>query len=161
MTIKLKKQVFSHADCYEVFEHDETKIFMSESKMTDGEMHFHLYEPNGKEVAVVQERHPEIRPTFELFSSGKAMGVLYKEVSWQRKSYIVEIDDTKFDFSQKFIGNKVQISCDDSPCGMIWKDGLSWRETYTIEVNVNKSPLFFVAVLLVIIKFDELDEVVF
>lgn len=150
MQLRIKQRVFSWTDSYDVY--DETgraKYFVKAEFLTLGHQ-IHIYEKDtGREVGSVHQRLLTLLPKFDIVIDGREVGCVSKQLSLFTPQY--NVDFQGWEASGDFLGWNYSVTRGDYEVMAIYKELLSWGDTYVMEFE---DPACEIPGLLLVIAID-------
>lgn len=131
MKLLIKQRVFSWTDTYDVYdEQGEPKYFVKAEFFSLGHR-IHVYNRNGQEIGMIQEKLLTMMPKFEVTVMGKYAGVIEKRFTFFKPKY--EIDYNGWRVEGDFLGWEYDVMSGCSAVMHISKELLHWGDTYVIH----------------------------
>lgn len=131
MKLLIKQRVFSWTDTYDVYdEQGEPKYFVKAEFFSLGHR-IHVYNRNGQEIGMIQEKLLTMMPKFEVKVMGKYAGVIEKRFTFFKPKY--EIDYNGWRVEGDFLGWEYDVMSGCSAVMHISKELLHWGDTYVIH----------------------------
>lgn len=131
MKLLIKQRVFSWSDTYDVYdEQGNSKYFVKAEFFSLGHR-IHVYDQNGEEVGVIQQKLLTLMPKFEVEIGGRTIGMIEKKFTFFKPKY--EIDYNGWRVEGDFLGWDYDVMNGCSAIMHISKEILHWGDTYVID----------------------------
>lgn len=150
MTVYLKKQIFAFDHSYDLFDQWDQPMMSAKRDPSVTENCITITNQKGRLVFHANEFTEGKRPTFELYKENHHVGTLYKEVTWKKKEFMLDLDNVlRMTAEQMFPSNAFDLRQDGSLLATAKKDTTPWRETFCIDLVKPEDLQLFLGILLI------------
>ncbi len=153
MKLYMKQKVFSWTDKFAVKgENGEDKYFVEGEFFSWGKK-LHVYDAVGREVAFIKQEVFSFMPRFYVFINGIQVAEIVKEFTFFLPKY--RITNLGWTIDGKFWEHDFSITQNGQPIVQIYKEWLTWGDSYVLDIaNPSDSEL----ALAVVLAIDCVDE---
>ncbi len=132
MKLLFKQRLFSWFDSYDIYNEYGETAYVVKGQLSWGHC-LKIFDANGNEIGMVQERVLTWLPKFELYIKGEYIGCISKELTFFHPEY--NIDFNGWHVEGDFFEWDYSILDGAGNCiATINKELLNWTDTYTIDV---------------------------
>ena len=151
MLLKFRQRFLSFFDSYDIYDEHGDVYFKVEGKLSWGHK-FHIYDKNGKFVAILKQRMLTFLPKFDIYDSNENLiGTISKKLTVFFPKY--EIDMNGWRVNGDFMHWDYSITQGTGTIAKISKQLFRFMDTYMIEVDEENA----LSALLVVISIDAIN----
>lgn len=148
MKLLFKQRAFSWFDSYDIYDEAGNTIFTVKGQFSWGKC-LKIFDSNGNEVGVLQQKVFTFRPTYEMYVLGEYRGCITKEFTFFKPVFNIEyngwyVEGSFWEWDYEIfdvMGNCV---------ATISKEPFNWTDTYVIDVNEKRNSLHALMLVLAI-----------
>lgn len=149
MELLIKQRVFSWTDTYDVYdENGEAKYFVKAEFFSIGHK-IHVYDRQGQEVGMIQEKLFTFMPKFEVVIAGRVIGQIVKQIAFFKPKY--EINYNNWQVEGNFFGWNYSVVSGGRTIVYITKELFRWGDTYVLHIQ---NPEDEISALLLVLAID-------
>ena len=145
MQLLFRQRLFSWLDSYDIFDRDGNTVYTVKGQLSWGHR-LQIYDAGGQALGTVQEKMFHWLPTFELYSHGRLVGVLSKELTFLRPKFHLDCNGWTVE------GNlwEWEYRVMDGPCQVMTlsKELWNWTDTYLMEIARPEDALLCLMIVL-------------
>ena len=139
MKLLFKQRLFSWFDSYDIYDESGNVVFSVEGQLAWGHC-MKIFDANGKELGMVQQKIFTFLPKFEIYLNGSYVGCITKEFSFLKP--VFHIDYNGWHVEGNFWEWDYSILNGSGNCvATVSKELFKWTDTYVIDVNDSKDTL--------------------
>ena len=148
MKLLFKQRLFSWFDSYDIYDEAGNTAYSVRGQLSWGHK-LVIYDPYGNEVGTVVERVLTFLPKFEIYSGGRYLGCISKELSLFRPRYNIDykgwhIDGSFMEWNYNIVDQSGYLVAN------ITKELFRMTDTYVIDVNHAEDALYVLMFVLAI-----------
>ena len=148
MKLLFKQRLFSWFDSYDIYDESGNVVFSVEGQLAWGHC-MKIFDANGKELGMVQQKIFTFLPKFEIYLNGSYVGCITKEFSFLKP--VFHIDYNGWHVEGNFWEWDYSILNGSGHCvATVSKELFKWTDTYVIDVNDSKDTLSALMLVLAI-----------
>ena len=148
MKLLFKQRLFSWFDSYDIYDESGNVVFSVEGQLAWGHC-MKIFDANGKELGMVQQKIFTFLPKFEIYLNGSYVGCITKEFSFLKP--VFHIDYNGWHVEGNFWEWDYSILNGSGNCvATVSKELFKWTDTYVIDVNDSKDTLSALMLVLAI-----------
>lgn len=148
MKLFIKQRVFSFTDTFVVKDDYGNDIYFVQGEFFSWGHKLHIYDKNNNEVAFIKEKVFSFMPRFEININGDLIGELVKKVSFFTSKYYIE--GTSLELEGKIMEHDYTLKSGGKPIMTIYKEWLTWGDSYVLDIENEKDELLCLAVVLAV-----------
>ena len=132
MKLLFKQRLFSWFDSYDIYNEAGYPVYTVKGQLSWGHC-LKIFDANGMEVGMVQQRIFTFMPKFEIYLGNQYMGCISKEFAFFKPKYNIEcngwhVEGDFFEWDYSIINPMGQ------QVATVSKQLLNWTDTYVIDV---------------------------
>ena len=148
MKLLFKQRFFSWFDSYDIYNEAGYPVYMVKGQLSWGHC-LKIFDANGMEVGMVQQRIFTFMPKFEIYLGNQYMGCISKKFAFFKPKYNIEcngwhVEGDFFEWDYSIINPMGQ------QVATVSKQLLNWTDTYVIDVYNPQDALCALMLVLVI-----------
>ena len=148
MKLLFKQRMFSWFHSYDIYDEMGRTLFTVKGEPSLGHC-LRIYDANGNELGMIQERLFKLMPKFDLYLGGNCVGSIAREFTFFSAKY--DIDYNGWYVEGDFFGWDYEIKNRAGTCiATVNKELLNWTDTYSITVENPQDALCALMVVLAI-----------
>ncbi len=148
MKYYIKQQVFSWSDQFDVQDSNGKSIYTIKGQLFSWGKKLTAYDKEGREVLYIEQKLWKWLPTYSLFSQGREIAQIKKELTFLKPKYqiqgpdwVVEGSVWQHDYVMKARGDVV---------ATVQKEWFTWGDSYVLEVKQEDATLLALGIMIVI-----------
>lgn len=148
MKLLFKQRFFSWLDSYDIYDESGATVYVVKGQMSWGHC-LKIFDAQGREVGMVQERIFTFLPKFEMYREGQYIGCISKEFSFFKPRYNIEC--MGWQVEGDFMEWDYRIMTSAGQCAAtVSKELFHWTDTYVINVANSQDALSALMLVLAI-----------
>lgn len=145
MELLFRQRLFSWLDSYDVFDREGNTVYTVKGELSWGHR-LQIYDAGGWHLGTVQEKVLAWLPRFELYSGGRLVGTLTKELSLLRPKFRLDcngwrVEGDVWEWDYRVMEGSFQVS---SLTKKLW----NWTDTYRMEIARPEDALLCLMIIL-------------
>lgn len=148
MYLYIQQKVFSLKNKYYITDENEQQQYYIESELLKIPKTLHVYDMNGRELALVQRVLFKLMPRFEIVRDGKDSVQIAQKFSFLKPRYVVE--GAGWEIEGDFFGHDYTVKDGSKLIASIHKKWMSWGDCFELYIEDNCDTVLALAVILAI-----------
>jgi uncharacterized protein YxjI len=148
MYLYIRQKVFSLKNKYYITDENDEQRYYIESELLKIPKTLHIYDTQGKELALVQKVMFKLMPRFEIVREGKDSVQIAQKFSLLKPKYLVE--GTDWAVEGDFLGHDYTVKDGSKLIASIHKKWMSWGDCFELYIEDNCDTVLALAVILAI-----------
>lgn len=148
MKLYIKQKVFSWSDHFTVKDSSGTDRYFVEGELFSWGKKLHVYDMAGNEVAFIQQKVFSFLPRYFVYVNGEEIAEIVKEFTFFFPKY--SIAGLGWDIEGSFMAHDYQITQNGHPIVTISKGGMTWGDSYELDIADSRDEIVALAVVLTI-----------
>ena len=148
MRLLFKQRLFSWFDSYDIFSENGETLYSVQGKLAWGHC-LKIYDANGNEIGILQEKIFTFLPKFEMYIGGTYIGCISKEPDVAKNVYTIDFNGWRIESDlmendfQIYNGTGYQIAS-------MTKEVLNPADTYRIKITSPQDELYVLMLMVAI-----------
>ncbi len=148
MKLYIKQRVFSWRDRFAVKDAQGADLYFVEGELFSLGKKLHIMDASGKEAAQLQQQLFTLMPRFEVKVREHTIAQIVRKFTLFFQRYEVVGPDWTVEGS--FWDHDYTVEKDGSPVASIYKEWMSWGDSYVLDITDDENALLVLAVVLAI-----------
>ena len=148
MKLYIKQKVFSWADRFTVKDSSVNDRYFVEGELFSWGKKLHVYDLTGNEVAFIQQKVFSFLPRYFVYVNGEEVAEIVKEFTFLFPRYSIE--GLGWDIEGSFMAHDYQITQHGQPIVTIFKEWMTWGDSYVLDIADPRDEIVALAVVLTI-----------
>lgn len=149
MKLLFKQRFFSWFDSYDIFDESGDTLYTVKGQLSWGHC-MKIYDANGEEVGMIQEKLFTFLPKFEIYFGNRYMGCISKEFTFFKPAFDIDYNGWHVEGDFWEWDYRIMDSCGYG-VATVTKEPFNWTDTYTIDVGKPENAL---AALMLVLAID-------